>query len=84
MPLDFENNPMFRKTFVSWYDSNAVCIAAAFFMLVISLFAIVGIRVAISYQEPWIVWVPSVLLLLSAAVLISLAIRLTRRRTSMK
>lgn len=82
--MHLENNPMFRKAPVPWYDSGIACIIGAFVTLGIALFATVGIRVAAVYHEPWILWVPSLLFVCSAGLFIPLVIRFSRRRKSEK
>lgn len=80
--LQLENNPMFRKTPVSWQDSSFVCLAGAFLMLGIALFAIIGIRTAAAYNDPWLLWVPVTLLVFSTGLLVTLIIRFSRQRKS--
>ncbi len=59
-----------------------MCIAGAFLMLGVALFAIIGIRTAAAYNDPWLLWVPLTLLALSTGLLVTLVIRLSRQRKS--
>ncbi len=73
--MKLDQNPVFRKIIVPWYDSTAICGLVIAAMLMIILFAIAGIVIAIgnvAYQDH--VWVPLVILLLSASV-VGLTIR---------
>jgi len=80
MPLD--QNPLFRKVIVPWYDAGKACFTVILFMLGIFLFGIVGIVEAlekIEYNEH--VWVPVLLVAMSAWVIASISIRLIKRYT---
>ena len=75
-----DQNVVHRKVVVPWYDTEAVCFSTLFILLLIFLFAIVGISVA--SEEPDFhqhVWVPIILLALSSGVMVSIAVRLVRR-----
>lgn len=80
MPLD--QNPLFRKVILPWYDTERVCFTVILFMFVIFLFGIVGIVEAlekIEYNE--YIWVPVLLVAMSAWVIASISIRLIKRYT---
>lgn len=72
------NNALFRKTPASQHAATPIRIAGGVFMLGIFLFALIGIRVAAAFGDPWIMWVPILLLALSGGIFISLAIRIAR------
>lgn len=70
---------MFRKVIYPFYDSETACIVIIILMLLLLLFSIAGISVA--REEPkyhGYVWVPVILLIMSAAILLPAAIRLTK------
>lgn len=78
MPLD--QNPLFRKAIVPWYDSDKACYLCIIFMLFVLFFGIAGISLAsekTEYNEH--IWVPVLLLAISAGVIISISIRLIKR-----
>ncbi len=80
--MQIEDSPLFRKSAVPWYDSTPVCVIAAVVMAVFVFFGILGIRVAAGYGSGlWLTWLPALLAVASAAVLLSLLIRLIRRKT---
>ena len=77
-----DQNPLFRKVIVPWYDAEKVCFTVIIFMLGIFLFGIVGIVEAletIEYNEH--IWVPVLLVAMSAWVIASTSIRLIKRYT---
>jgi hypothetical protein len=72
--MRLDSNPLFRKTVAPWYDGNFACWLGLVFLLVIVLFAVLGIMVARQYSAyrgyqwvPWLLLVPSVLVMLSVA-----------------
>jgi K+ transporter len=81
--MKLEQNLVFRKAAVPWYDSDVACAITAACMLIVFLFAIEGIYLARqlsqfrNYQ-----WVPLLLAALSLTVLVSTLIRLIARRYS--
>ncbi len=78
--MRLDQNPMFRKIIVPWYDSEAACLIMIVFMFFIFLFASAGISIArenFEYHEH--IWVPVLLLVMSGAVIVSAIIRLIRR-----
>ena len=81
MPLD--QNPLFRKVIVPWYDTKKACFTVIIFMLVVFLFGIAGILEAvekIEFNEH--IWVPVLLVAMSTWVIASTVIRLIKRYIS--
>lgn len=79
--MQIEQAPIFRKSTAPWYDSNTVCGMAAFVMVAVVFFGIIGIGTAAARPGGlWLVWLPVLLVLLSAAVFVSILIRLIRRK----
>ncbi len=75
-----ENTPIFRKVIVSWYDSVTACVLMLVFLDAVFLFAVTGINVACEMHEySHHIWVPVLLMALSACGALSLMIRLIRR-----
>jgi hypothetical protein len=80
MPDD--KNPVFRKAVIPWYNSTSVYIIMIIFMLLVFFFALAGISVAREYPEyQSYVWVPAVLLAMSAGLIITSAARLIKRHS---
>ena len=78
MPSD--KSPVFRKEIIPWYNSNTAYIILILFMLLVLLFASAGISVANGYPAyEGYVWVPIVLLVLSAGIIITTMARLIKR-----
>ncbi|MEJ2039853.1 MAG: hypothetical protein P8X55_13120 [Desulfosarcinaceae bacterium] len=72
--MRLDSNPLFRKAATPWYDGNFACWGGMGLMLAIVLFAAVGISVASGHEAfqpyrlvPWLLLVPSVLVILSIA-----------------
>ncbi len=77
--MALESKPMFRKVIYPFYDSETACIVIIILMLLILMFSIAGISVA--REEPQYngyVWVPVILAIMSAIILLSAAIRLIK------
>ena len=73
-------NPVFRKAIIPWYHSTNAYILVIIFMLGVFFFALTGISVA--RQSPsyrGYVWVPAVLLVMSAGMIITTTARLIKR-----
>jgi hypothetical protein len=73
-------NSFFRKSIVAWYDSDSACNATIAFLLPVLLFGLAGIYTAhnrAAYHD--YLWVPVLLVALSAAVIVSTVIRMVRR-----
>ena len=80
MPLD--QNPLFRKVIVPWYDTEKACYTVIGFMSIVFLFGIAGILEAAEkteYNE--YIWVPVLLVAMSTVVIVSTSIRLIKRYT---
>jgi cytochrome b subunit of formate dehydrogenase len=75
-----DKNPVFRKAIIPWYRGTKAYIFVITFMLLVFLFALTGIAVAREYHSyQGYVWVPAVLLVLSAAIIITMTVRLIKR-----
>lgn len=73
-------NPVFRKIIIPWYNSTGAYIIVIFFMLLVLFFAIAGVSVAREHPDfRGYVWVPIVLLAMSAGIIITTAARLIKR-----
>ena len=82
--MRLDQNPLFRRVIVPWYDSNTACLILLFTMLVVLCFAVAGVWVAVdtpAYQGYW--WLPALLLVLSLLVVVSVAVRLIKRYYAM-
>ncbi len=84
MRLDLRN-PVYRKVYVPWWDSEVACLLVIIFMFVVFLFGMLGISVAHESLEyrPFI-WVPVLIVILSATVILTTTIRLIRRYLSVR
>jgi hypothetical protein len=76
MPSD--KNPVFRKAVIPWYNSKTAYIIVIVFLLLVFLFAMVGISVP---EYSGYVWVPIILLVLSSGIIITTIARLIKRYT---
>jgi hypothetical protein len=78
--MRIDQNPLFRKVIVPWYDSKAACRAIIVCTLFTLLFGIVGI-VAAKATEMYndYIWVPVTLTVASAGVLIGAVMRLVKQ-----
>lgn len=76
-------DPLFRNVIVPWYDADTVCYSIMVLMAVILIFSILGIAAAREVPEyRSYAWVPILLAMMSAGVLISTTVRLFRRNVS--
>ena len=78
--MRLDQNPVFRKVIVPWYDSETVCLIVIVCMGVVVIFGLTGIAVArdhLIYQEH--IWVPILLVFMSASVIVSITVRLVKR-----
>jgi hypothetical protein len=78
--MRLDQNPVFRKVIVPWYDSETLCLIVIVCMGLVFFFGITGILVArdhLVFQKH--IWVPILLVLLSGSVIVSIAIRLAKR-----
>ncbi|MEW6671226.1 MAG: hypothetical protein AB1427_05945 [Thermodesulfobacteriota bacterium] len=77
---NMDQNPFFRKIIVPWYDSDTACYVVIVCMGIIMFFGFTGISVARTYPSTHThIWVPVLLIVLSAGVILSTLIRLTKR-----
>lgn len=84
MRLD-QKNPMYRKTIVPWWDSEIACLLVIISMFLVFLFGMMGISVAhASFTYRPFIWVPVLVVILSAFVILSTTIRLIRRYLNIK
>ena len=78
-----ERTPLFRNVIVPWYDADTVCYAVVAVMVVVFLFSVLGIAAAREVPAyRGYTWVPLLLALMSAGVLVSTIVRLVRRNTN--
>jgi hypothetical protein len=78
MPPD--KNPFFRKAIIPWYNSTTVYVIVLIVMLLVFCFAMAGIAVSretAGYRGYG--WVPATLLVMTAAIIITTAVRLIKR-----
>ena len=79
--MHLEPTAISRKVIVPWYDADGVCIATIIFLLLVLGFTLVGIAVA--RQEPAFnehLWLPTVLAAASLLPLLTIGLRLFKRR----
>ena len=78
--MRYDERPVHRKLIVPWYDNQFTCLAVILCMVVVFLFALSGISVAgESPIRHKVIWLPVSLMGLSAAVIVSTAVRLFKR-----
>ena len=78
--MRLDQNPVFRKVIVPWYDSDAACFILIACMCLVILFGFTGILAALEntdYQDH--VWVPALLIIMSTVTIITTAARLAKR-----
>jgi uncharacterized membrane protein len=76
----YDQNPVHRKLITPWYDSRTVCLVVILSMLLVFLFALVGVFLAWEnslYLK--MIWLPALLALLSGIVILSTSVRLIKR-----
>ncbi len=72
--------PVYRKVIVPWYDSTTSCLVTLLVMAVVLLLGLSGVFVAMEnpeYQRH--IWVPTIFVILSGSVIISIIVRLIAR-----
>lgn len=80
--MRIDPNPVFRKSIVPWYDSEAVCVGVIVFMLIVFLFGSFGISVARENVEyHGYIWIAVLLVVMSGGVIFSTTIRLIKRHS---
>ncbi len=78
--MRLDPNPSFRKVIVPWYDSESICAAVIVLMIFVFLFSLAGVFLAISQDHfRSHIWVPVLLLFLSAFVIVSRMLRMLKR-----
>jgi hypothetical protein len=80
--MHIDENPLFRKAIVPWYDSEAACLVTVVLMEMVYIFGVAGL--AVVRDTPGFyryIWLPVVLIVLSFAVVLSITFRLIRRYT---
>jgi len=78
--MPFDQNPLFRKVIVPWYDTEKACYAVIVFMSLVLLFGIAGIlEVAEKTEYNEYIWVPVLIVVMSVGVIVSIVIRLIKR-----
>jgi hypothetical protein len=78
--MRIDQNPLFRKTIIPWYDSEVVCIGVIVFMLIVFFFGVIGISVARENSEyHGYVWIAVLLVVMSGGAIFSTTIRLIKR-----
>ena len=78
--MRLDQNPVFRKIIVPWYDSDTICYVLIILMALVILLGLTGIsfcREIPEYQGH--LWVPLLLLYLIGSVLLSASIRMIKR-----
>lgn len=78
--MRYDQKPVHRKWITPWYDSSTACVLVMVVLLAALVFSLTGISVALekdAYQDK--IWLPLLLSALCIGVLVSMAIRLTRR-----
>ena len=78
--MGLEKSPVFRRAIIPWYDLTPACLVLIGVMAAVFLFALAGI--AVSFEDgiaETVIWVPVLLSVLSAVVMVSVSIRLIRR-----
>lgn len=78
--MRLDPNPIYRKVIIPWYDSRTVCLIMIALMSLVFLFGLAGILAAhetFEYREH--IWVPAILVFMSAGVIFSTVIRLIKR-----
>jgi hypothetical protein len=80
MAVGPDQSPLFRRVILPWYDTDIACVLTGVFMLIVFGFALAGVSVA--FEMPGggeHAWVPATLLVLSAAGMVTVSLRLYRR-----
>jgi len=78
--MRMDQNPFFRKIIVPWYDSDTACYIVIAGMGIIIFFGFSGISAALENPAAHAhIWVPVLLVVTSAGVIVSTLVRLLRR-----
>lgn len=80
MAVSLDQNPLFRKAILPWYDTDIACLLTGVFMVLVFLFALAGISVTREIPEGGRhVWLPVTLLVLSVLGVGVVVVRLLKR-----
>ncbi len=78
-----KKDPVFRKAVIPWYRSSKIYIFAIVIMLLVFLFGLAGISVAQDIEAyKGYIWVPSLLVAMSAFMIVTTTYRLIKRYTT--
>ena len=83
--MRLDQNPVYRKVIVPWYDSEIACLVLIGLLFVVFLFGFIGISVAIDNSvHGSYLWVPIALVVMSGGIIVSITIRLIIRYANTK
>jgi len=78
--MRIDQNPIYRKAFVPWNNSEATCIIVIVFMILTLLFGISGISVSQQTEEyREFGWIAVLLVILSGWIIVFTGLRLIKR-----
>jgi putative effector of murein hydrolase LrgA (UPF0299 family) len=78
--MRLEQNAVHRKIFSPWYDTESMCLVAILFSVLVFLFCLAGISVCNEKEDfQNYIWFPTLLMMMSSGLFLSLFIRLIRR-----
>jgi hypothetical protein len=78
--MKIDHPPVYRKVVVPWYDSEIVCLVAIILLFPVLFLGMVGINVANNTDQfGSYLWMPLLLTILSAMVILSVTLRLLKR-----
>ena len=78
--MRYDEKPVHRKLIIPWYDNQLTCLIVICAMLAVFLFSLSGISAAAeSPIRHKVIWLPILLMGLSAAVIVSTAVRIFKR-----
>ena len=78
--MRYDEKPIYRKLIVPWYDTQKTCLLVILLMFLVFLFALAGVSIAGEIPEHRTkIWLPILLLVMSASVIITTAVRLIKR-----
>lgn len=78
--MRYDEKPVHRKLIIPWYDNQLTCLVVICVMLAVFLFALSGISAAAeSPIRHKVIWLPILLMAMSAAVIVSTAVRIVKR-----
>lgn len=78
--MRIDQNPVFRRVMIPWYDSETMCLVVIIIMFLTFLFGIAGISV--TGENPRYhsyMWIALLIAVLSSGVIVSTTIRLIKR-----